>query len=210
LVLIAPEALDRPGWESRRFPVRLTRREVEQSPGVETDKPVSRQKESELRAYYRWPLYWTGQTGFMPAAAGTQAEAVAALQGGAEAGKGQGASTAETTDDPHLRSANEVIGYDIRARDDEFGHVQDFIVDDDTWVIRYLVVDCGNWVSSKNVLIAPQWIHAVNWAEHTVRVGLMRQTIADGPAYTPEVPISAEYELQLLSYYGKGAGSKRP
>lgn len=204
-VLIAPEALDRPGWESRRFPVRLTRREVEQSPDVETDKPVSRQKESELRAYYRWPLYWTGRAGFMPPAAGTQAEAVAALQGGAQAGKEKGPSTAATTDDPHLRSANEVIGYDIRALDDKFGHVEDFIVDDDTWVIRYLVVDCGNWLSSKHVLIAPQWIHAVNWPERTVRVGLMRQTIADGPEYTPDVPISQEYELRLLRYYKKAA-----
>lgn len=204
-VLIAPEALDRPGWDSRRFPVRLTKREVEQSPGVETDKPVARQKESELRAYYRWPLYWTGQAGFMPPAAGTQAEAVAALQAGAQAGIGQRPSTAETTDDPHLRSANEVIGYDIRARDDEFGRVEDFIVDDDTWIIRYLVVDCGNWLSSKNVLIAPPWIHAVNWAERTVRVGLTRQTIADGPEYTPELPISPEYERQLLSYYGNAA-----
>ena len=204
-VLLAPEALDRPDWESRRFPVRLTRRQVEQSPGVETDQPVSRQKESELRAYYRWPLYWTGQAGFMPAAAGTQTEAVAALQAGAQLAKGKAPSTAETTDDPHLRSANEVIGYDIRALDDEFGHVEDFILDDDTWVIRYLVVDCGNWLSRKNVLIAPQWIHAINWPERTVRVGLMKQTIADGPEYTPEVPIHPEYELRLLRHYKKAA-----
>ena len=209
-VLIAPEALDRPDWDSRRFSVRLTRREVEQSPGVETDKPVSRQKESELRTYYPWPLYWTGQTGFMPAAAGTQVEAVAALQAGALAEDGQRPSPAETTDDPHLRSANEVIGYDIQAREGEIGHVEDFIVDDDTWVIRYMVVDSGNWLPGKNVLIAPQWIHAVNWAERTVRVDLARQTIADAPEYNPAVPISPEYELQLLSYYAKAAGSKRP
>ena len=143
----------------------------------------------------------------MPAAAGTQAEAVAALQAGAQAGKGQRPLAAETIDDPHLRSADEVIGYDILAHDDEFGHVEDFIVDDDTWIIRYIVVDCGNWLSSKNVLIAPPWIHAVNWAERTVRVGLTRQSIADGPEYTSEVPISPEYEMQLLSYYGKAAAS---
>lgn len=209
-VLIAPEALDRPDWDSRRLPIRLTRRQVEHSPGVETDKPVARQKESELRAYYRWPLYWTGEGAFMPAAAGTQVEAVAALQAGALAEDGQRPLTAEATGDPHLRSANEVIGYDIQASNGDIGQVEDFIVDDDTWGIRYMVVDSGNWLPGKNVLIAPQWIHAVDWAERHVRVDLKKETIMEGPEYTSAVPISPEYELQLLSYYGKAAvGSKR-
>jgi sporulation protein YlmC with PRC-barrel domain len=210
-VLISPEALDRPAWDSRRLPVTLTKAQVEHSPGVETDKPVSRQKERELRTYYRWPLYWTAQGAFMPAAAGTQAEAVAALQAGAQAEKGNPQSIAEAAGDPHLRSVNEVIGYDIQAREGEIGHVEDFIVDDETWIIRYTVVDSGNWLPSKNVLIAPQWIQAVDWAGHQLRVGLTRETIADCPEYTPAVPISPEYELRLLAYYGKAAaGSTRP
>ena len=38
--------------------------------------------------------------------------------------------------DSHLRSMNEVSGYEIQATDGEIGHVDDFIVDDEPWIIR--------------------------------------------------------------------------
>ena len=41
--------------------------------------------------------------------------------------------------DPNLRSTNVVSGYHIQASDGEIGNVEDFIVDDQTWAIRYLI-----------------------------------------------------------------------
>jgi hypothetical protein len=58
--------------------------------------------------------------------------------------------------DMHLRSANNVAGYYIEATDGEIGHVEDFIIDDETWEIRYMVVDIRNWLPGKKVLIAPR------------------------------------------------------
>jgi hypothetical protein len=39
------------------------------------------------------------------------------------------------TGDPHLRSVRKVTGYYIRANDDDIGHVEEFLVEDESWVI---------------------------------------------------------------------------
>ena len=57
-VLIAPDALSKPDWASMMLPVNLTKEQVKNSPDIDTEKPVSRQQEEDLRGYYDWPLYW--------------------------------------------------------------------------------------------------------------------------------------------------------
>ncbi|MEJ2110921.1 MAG: PRC-barrel domain containing protein, partial [Acidobacteriota bacterium] len=59
-VLIAPSAGKGPEGESQRFPVRLTKKQVEESPEIETDMPVSRKREIELYEHYKWNPYWVG------------------------------------------------------------------------------------------------------------------------------------------------------
>ena len=105
--------------------------------------------------------------------------------------------------DPHLRSSREVIGYHIQATDDEIGHVEDFIVQDNGWVIRYMVVDTHNWLPGKKVLVATDWIEDVNWAERQVHVGLRRENIEEGPEFEPGMPVSRTYEQCLYDYYGR-------
>jgi hypothetical protein len=76
--------------------------------------------------------------------------------------------------DRHLRSTYGVSGHHIQALDGEIGHVEDFIIDDETWAIRYLVVDTRNWWPGKKVLVSPQWIESVSWEERKVFVNLSR------------------------------------
>ena len=64
----------------------------------------------------------------------------------------------EKSPDHHSRSTCEVAGYRIHAEDGEIGHVEDFMIDDETWAIRYLIVDTRNWWPGKKVLVSPQWI----------------------------------------------------
>ena len=89
--------------------------------------------------------------------------------------------------DPHLRSTHDVSGYHIHAADGEIGHVEDFIIDDETWAIRYLIVDTRNWWPGKKVLISPQWIERVSWSESKVFVNLSREAIKQSPEYTDGV-----------------------
>ncbi|MEP7187562.1 MAG: PRC-barrel domain-containing protein [Roseiflexaceae bacterium] len=139
---------------------------------------MSRQHEEEYFAYYGYPYYWGGS----------------GLWGGAMSPNLIAMSAARTSDstpaveqhgDPHLRSAREVSGYMIQARDGDLGHVADFVVDDASWTIRSIVVDTRNWWPGKHVLVAPESIVAVNWAHGVVSIDLEREQIKQKPVYEP-------------------------
>lgn len=57
-VLVPPRALRKPNRAGFTFPVALTREQVEKSPDIDTDKPVSRQHELDLHNNFSWPFYW--------------------------------------------------------------------------------------------------------------------------------------------------------
>jgi uncharacterized protein YrrD len=110
---------------------------------------------------------------------------------------------AEVEGDPHLRSTREVIGYYIEASDGDIGHVEDFIIDVEAWMIRYMVVNTRNWLPGKNVLVAPEWITAMSWGESKVMVDLTRDSIKSSPEFDPSAPVNRVYEEQLYDFYGR-------
>lgn len=191
-VLISPIAFRDVDFASKQFHLALTREKIRNSPSVDLHKPVSRQYEQEYFQYYNWPYYWgyggIWGTGELPVVLAAQTW--------------QPPQHRESGSDPHLRSAREVRGYHIKATDDEIGHVSDFVVDDRTWSIRYLVVSTGNWWIGKKVLLAPGWIDTISWPESLVRVKLPREVIRTSPPWDPRVPVDREYETLLYSHYG--------
>ena len=202
-VLISPEAVNGQLWADRMIPVALTREQVKNSPSIDTANPVLRQHEMELRHHYGWPPYWG--VVFPEAATRALFGVPAAHQAGSAEDWHQAPSTAdhEPGDDSHLRSAGETIGYHIEAADGAIGHIDDFLVDDDSWRIRYLVIDPRNWWPGRKVIVAPGWIREVSWAESTVFTDLSRATIKGSPAYDPAQTVSADYSGQLHDYYGR-------
>jgi hypothetical protein len=193
-VLLWPGVLDQPDWETRTLPVKLSKEQVECSPGIGTDEPVSRQMETDLHTYYGWAPYWQrGVPGFGLGSAAA-AQMIARLAEEEEE---------ELESDPHLRSSREVIGYRIRARDGEIGHVEDFIVDDEAWNVRYLVIDTRNWLPGRKVMLVPTWTEQVSWVERKVYVDLGRETVKNSPKFDPSVPVNREYEIRLYDYYGR-------
>jgi sporulation protein YlmC with PRC-barrel domain len=105
--------------------------------------------------------------------------------------------------DRHLRSTHEVTGYHLLAIDGEIGHVDDFVIDDETWAIRYLVVATKNWWPGKKVLISPEWIERVSWDAREVVIGLSRETIKAAPEYTDESLLTRDYESGLYGHYNR-------
>jgi len=190
-VLLPPSALGRPDPTLQQFPVDLTRQKVKDSPDAGTDRPVSRQMEADLYGYYGWAPYWTAGPGYAPPA------------GVGGPGLGRARVPSEPAGDPHLRSTNEVTGYYIRATDGDIGHAEEFLVEDGSWAIRYMVVDTRNWWPGKAVLIAPQWIREVSWGDRRVFVDLTRQQVKDSPEYDPTVPLNRAYEEQLHRHYDR-------
>ena len=166
-VLISPHALVAVNKEEQDITINLTKKQIEDSPSLDNDKPVSRQFEEAYYGYYEWPMYWDSQF------------------------------------DPHLRSTYDVSSYDIQATDGEIGHVEDFIIDDETWTIRYLIIDTRNWWPGKKVLVSPRWIESVSWNETKVFVNLLRETIKQSPEYTEASLLTRDYETGLHRHYNR-------
>lgn len=191
-VLISPYALVSVDNEEEHITVNLSKKQIEESPSLNSDKPVSRQFEEEYHGYYEWPLYWAG-----PFMWGTYPNILR------DGNKFKEAAPDEKEHDPHLLSSQEVTGYRIQAADGEIGHVEDFIIDDEAWAIRYLIINTQNWWPGKKVLIAPQWIKHVSWSDAKVFVNLPRETIKLAPEYTDDSLLSREYEDELHKYYNR-------
>ncbi|MBU0714196.1 MAG: PRC-barrel domain containing protein [Verrucomicrobia bacterium] len=194
-VLISPVALNKPEWKARVFPVNLTKLQVQHSPNIDTAQPVSRQHEVELFKYYGWPVYW-GSNPYV----GIGYPVPTNLPSIAEEKKGL---PEKSEDDPHLRSTDQVAGYHVQATDGEIGHVQDYIVDDETWTICYIVVNTRNWWPGKKVLVSPRWIERVSWEESKLFVDLSRESVRNSPEYDPSKPVSLDYEGRLFGHYGR-------
>lgn len=193
-VLISPIAFREADWSAKLFNLALTGEKVKDSPSTSSDRPVSRQYERNYYQYYGWSPYW-GYGGIWGT---SQYPEALATPSGSEPGE-------QATGDAHLRSAGEVTGYTIQGSDDEIGHVKDFLVDDRTWTIRYLVVNTSNWWFGKNVLLAPHWIDRISWEESNVHVNLPREAIKKSPEWKPDQPIDREYERSLYAFYDRPA-----
>lgn len=191
-VLISPYALASVAKEEQHIAIDLTKKQIEESPSLSSDKPVSRQFEESYYGYYQWPMYWGG-----PYMWGTTAFIERDRKMWKES------TSDEKTWDPHLRSTNDVDGRSIQATDGEIGHVEDFIIDDETWAIRYLVIDTKNWWLGKKVLVAPQWIERVSRSESKVFINLSRETIKQSPEYQEKSALTRDYETGLHRHYDR-------
>ncbi len=191
-VLISPYALVSIIKEEKHIAIDLTKKQIEDSPSLNSDKPVSRQFESDYYGYYGWPMYWEG-----PYMWGYDSYIVRDRE------KWREPNQDKKTWDHHLRSTHDVSGYHIQATDGEIGHVEDFIIDDQTWAIRYLIVDTRNWWPGKTVLVSPQWIERVSWGERKVFVDLSREAIQQSPEYTEESMLTRDYETGLHRHYNR-------
>ena len=189
-ILISPHALRGVNAEERSITIDLTMAQIEESPSLESDKPVSRQFEEAYHGYYGWPVYWSDsyERGTYPFIMRNRQRL-------------QSPGHEEKAWDPHLRSTRDVTGHRIQASDGEIGHAEDFIIDDVSWAIRYLIVDTRNWWPGKRVLVSPQWIERVSWDASKVFVNLSRAAIKGSPEYTDDALLTRDYETLLHSHY---------
>ena len=195
-VLISPYAVKQPVGTDKHIRVALNQEQVRNSPDVDTHQPVSRQHEREYLRYYGYPEYWDGgglwAMGAMPyppmaVPASVEIEANRAMhERDFKAG------------DSHLRSSDSITGYDIQATDDSIGEVQDFIFDDESWAIRYLVVDTRKWwPGGRKVLVGMHWVDSIDWATKSVHVRMTREQVQSSPAFEDVASIHREFEMRL-------------
>lgn len=181
-VLISPVALGQPEWEGRAFPVLLTQDQVRNSPDIDTDKPVSRQQEIQMRLYYAWPSL-DGAFAVRPTPPELEDEIA------------QG--------DPHLRSFRQVSGYQLATAAGPWGPIEDFLADDHTWQIHQLVVDAPEGAGKKKVLVPANQISSVSWTHRLVSVGLSKEELEQCPVFDPSAPVNVQEEVREYDYLGR-------
>lgn len=178
-VLLSPHAFESLRPDAKLLRVNLTRQQIEDSPSIESHKPVSRRYEEEYYRYYGWPYYWHGgalwgMSGFpileLPSEP-LRAEAATASSEPAEPG------------DAHLRSSRAVSGYHLRASDGTIGHVCDFLLNDENWAIDRLVIKIGHRFSGKEVEIPTSTVDRISWDDSTVVTRLTKEAVEQSPPH---------------------------
>ena len=197
-VLISPYAVAKTDANASHINVALTKKQVGESPSIDTHLPVSRQHEVAYLGYYGYPYYWGGPylwgPGYYPS--GLAVPAIASQEKRTDKSHGR-------LSDSHLRSTKAVTGYHIEAVDGEIGHVHGFILDEESWAIRYIVVSTSDWWPGKEVLISPAWIKKISWGESKLYTALTREAIKDAPEYIESRKITRDYEDDLYVHYGQ-------
>ena len=172
-MLISPHAFGDFHQDGDCLLVNLSRKQIENGPAIDSDKPVSRQYEEDYYRYYGWPVYWDGSG--MWGMGGAPSNYL--MPSEEEIGNNH------DRDDPHLQSTQAINGYQIQTGEGAIGHVTDFMMDDKSWEIRHLVVETGHWLSGKEIAISPKQIDRISYEESKVFVNVTKEAILETPEY---------------------------
>ena len=98
----------------------------------------------------------------------------------------------------NLESLNESS---VMATDGQIGTVRNFLFDDQSWTIRYLVVDVRRWLARHDVLLAITAVEQPDWQKRTFPVHLTKEQVRRSPDVDTEKPVSRQQEIAMKEYY---------
>ena len=191
-VLLSPSTVQQADWQRGVVDVNLATDQVKKSPGIDADAQISRQMEEKLAQHFQWPVYWGMGIGGTPNRASEPTGAISVK-----------VEEKLIDEDPGLRSVLEVKGYHIEGTDGEIGYVEDFILDDEDWVLRYMIANTASWWPGRSVLVAPQWVESIRWSERKVHVALTQANFKEAPAFDPSVRVNRQHEEHLYDFHGR-------
>jgi len=203
--LISTEAFEKINYSAKEILVDLSSADLEEAPSLDKNKPVSKMMEKRVVKHFDWPIYWSSPhpSDGPPIQAGT---IMREKLFDSEKLLDEEKQMKEEEIESNLRSFNEVRGYHIQAEDKEFGHLEDIFVDEENWVIRYLLIDTRNILPGKDVLIAPEWLQNISWNQEKIFVSKSKEEIKNAPEYKEEKGdylVDRRYEEKLYNHYGE-------
>ena len=151
-VVLPVAALEQPNWANKTCCARLTRKQLHDSPVLDTEKPVSRQQEIAMREYWGPLACWVNDEIFL-----------SSIPAGAK-------YPVHTVEDSHLRSTADMLGYEVSATDGAVGILEGFVMDEASWHLGYLDVKSGDWLQNRSVLVPTRWVQSVSWADFRVNL----------------------------------------
>ena len=194
-VLISAETCSRPKWESQTLPVAMTRDQIRFSP--EISRPEGRGFQKNHLPNNRLTEVSFFRIGEVPHLI------TIPMPTEANARFTESRRVRMVLDQPELRTVGRVIGYEIRACSEEAGVIDDFIIDDERWMIRYLIGAIRKIFPGRRVMFAPVWVSSIDAETETVRLGLKPETLFDGPEYDPTDPVNRQIEEVIYDFHGR-------
>ena len=185
-VLISPEFMLELSQEKQCVNVDLIKKQIKDSPPLTSDVPVDRQRDKD---------YW----GFfsLPESPLTKLPADQPDQEALNRRELHERFEEEHSWDRHLRSTLAATGLTVEAPDGEVGQIEDFIIDDQTWSVRYFIVKTSDWWPGHQVLVAPPWISKMNWGSSKIFVGIDREPFKSLEEFKSIEMLTREYEIRL-------------
>lgn len=187
-VLLSPHSIGRLDQAVRTLRVNLTRKQIENSPSIDSHKPLSRQYEEDYYRYYGWPYYWEG-SGLW----GLSGFPILELPTTPVANEREPLIGPQLERaDAHLRSAQAVNGYHLRTGDGIIGHVCDFMMDASSWAIGQLLIKTGHRLSGAEFPIPTKAVERISYDESTVFANLPKAAGPTSPV-PPLVPMAGAH-----------------
>jgi uncharacterized protein YrrD len=151
-VVLPVTALEKPDWANKTCCAHLTRDQVRNSPDVDTEMPVSRQQKLAMRDYFGPLASWVdSEYGLSSMPTGTK-------------------YPLHTPEVLHMRSTSHMLGYQVWATDGDFGTLEGFVMDEESWHLGYLDVKSGDWLQNRSVLVPTRWVQSVSWTEFRIHL----------------------------------------
>jgi sporulation protein YlmC with PRC-barrel domain len=194
-VFVSPIAVNAIIDERRSICIQQKKSLIANAPQARPNLPIPRRFEEKFSSYYGWPVYW-GQAGRWGAE-----QSPSRLFNVAPINEAP-SPYAESSRDTNLRSTAELRMFSVSGTDGRLGRVRDFIIDDDTWAVRYVVI-APDEAGSAPMLASPHWIAEVSLGENMIIVDAAAAAVRAAPAYRGTSAVTRDYELQLFRHYGR-------
>ncbi len=179
----------------------LTKEQIKNAPPLDSDAPVSRRYETAFNRYYDWPNYWAAPSIRDPQLYPTLLHRPEELTRRSDVQ--YRFSDRRPEEETHLRSAREVASYRCLAGGQNIGDVDDFLVEEESWIIRYLIVDARKYLpEGRWLLISTDWVAMIDWADSSIAVTLTTDQLAKGPRFDPDMELDRHYERAIHEFYG--------
>jgi sporulation protein YlmC with PRC-barrel domain len=209
-VVLAPSSFSAHGLSSDgHLRVDLTKEQIEDSPKLEENLPISRQHESSLHSYFGWTPYWAsmGPIAFPYADAPLSAAGVpypinTAPEHVVHTDWAYLKKEREKNFDGHLRSLNEILGYKICTHDEEkFGQIENAIIDEKNWLVIDLIFNTHRWLpGGKEFVCSPLFVKKMDIKSKELHIQHDKDTILEAPELDFET-YGSEYRKLLVEHY---------
>jgi len=185
-VLVSPEFMLELSHEKQCIDVDLVKKQIKDSPPLTSDVPVDRQRDKEFWSFFS-----------LPESPLTKIPADSVDQEKLDRRDFEDRREEEHSWDRHLRSTLAATGITIEALDGEVGKIEDFIIDDQNWDIRYLVVKTSGWWPGHRILVAPPWISKLSWGSSKIFIDINREPFKTLEEFESIETLTRDYEIRL-------------